>query len=240
MKKITCLLIVVGVLAAGSQAFAWGLPSVPSVGGGDKKESGEKVDVNALGGRETTLKIRLSRATIALANGLIEVQKACGKTADAARLEAALEEAKKNPSDMEGTKKLCAEVDNAGEAMKKVDLEASMNKAEARTRLGKSLLHLGAGSLLDLQAVNDAKNLVTDITNGVKAVQASPMTYGLSAVKDLNSGLSTAKFVAETIPTQIGTIADLTKGLVKYAQTNKIEVPSQKEQEKQSKEMDKG
>ncbi len=236
MKRIVCLMVVVGMMAVGVQAFGWGLPGI---GGGDKKESVEKVDVNALTAREGTLKIWVSKATIALANGLIEVQKACGKSAEAEKLEAALAEAKKNPSDIEGTKKLCTEVDNAGAAMKQVDLNATMNKEEARARLGKSLLYLGAGSLLDLMAINDAKNLVTDITNGVKAVQASPMKYGMSAVKDLNSGLSSAKFVVGTIPTQVSTIADLTTGLVKYAQTNKIEIPSQKEQEKRAKEMEK-
>ncbi len=231
MKRIISLVVFVVMLAAGLQAFGWGLPSV---GGDDKKESGAKVDVKALTAREAKIKISVNMATESLAEGLVQIQKACGMAAEAAKLQALIEEAKKNPADIELTKKLAKAVDEASEALKKVDMAATMNKEEGRKNLGKSLLNLGAGSLLDLKASNEAKGLVTDITNSIKTVQASPMTYGASAVKDLNSGLNTAKFVAETMPGQISTIADLTKGLTKYAQTNKIELPSQKEMETQA------
>ena len=237
MKRIICLVAVAALSVAGSQAFGFGFPSLPSIGGGG---SGEKVDVDALTAREGILKIRVNKATVALANGLIEVQRSCGLEAEAAKLEAIKAEAEKNPSDSQCTKNLCNAVNNASDSMKQIDLEASMNKDEARKHLGKSLLFLGVGSLLDLQATNDAKNLVADISNGIKAVQASPTTYGLSAAKNLTSGLSTATFVVQTIPGQISTTVDLTKGLTKYAQTNKIEIPSQADQKKQAETMDKG
>ena len=226
MKRIICLAVVTGVMAMGAQAFGgWGLPSLPVIGGigGD---SGAKVDVGALTARECVLKARVNKATVSLANGLVSVQKACGKATDAAKLEAALAEVQKDPNDIEKTKDLCAKVNNASDAMKAVDLNAAMNKDEARKHLGESLLHLGAGTLLEAQASTDAAGLVKDITSSVKTVQSSPMTYGLSAAKNLLSGLSTAKFVAETVPSQLSSIGELTSGLVKYAQTNKIEIPS--------------
>ena len=236
MHRKVGLACVLGILTLNCQAFGWGLPSIPTM---SQSDDGAKTDVKALTGREAVLKLRMNTATVTLANGLIEIQKACGKVSEAAKLEAALAEAKKNPSDIEGTKMLCTEVNNASDAMKKIDMNASMNKGEARKRLGKSLLYLGAGSLVDVLACNDAKNLAKDITSGVSAVKAAPMSYGLSAVSDLTSGLSTAKFIAETAPGQIVTITELTKGLVKYAQTNKIEIPSQKEQEKQAQALEK-
>ena len=231
MKRIVSVMVVVGMMTVGARAFGWGIPSLPTVGSGD---GGATVDVNALTAREGILKVRVNKATVTLAHGLVEIQKACGMATEAAKLEATLVEAQKNPSDMEGTKKLCAQVNDASGAMKNVDLNASMNKGEARKRLGKSLLHLGVGTLVDAQATGDAMILVSDITNSVQAVQAAPMTYGLSAVRNLASGLSTAKFGAETIPTQLLSIGELTKGLIKYAQTNKIEIPSKKEQDKQA------
>lgn len=237
MKRIICLVSVVVLSMTGAQAFGFGFPSLPSIGGGG---SSGKVDVDALTAREGVLKIRVNKATVALANGLIEVQRSCGMEAEATKLEAIKAEAEKHPSDSEGTKNLCTAVNNACDSMKQVDLEASMNKDEARKHLGKSLLFLGVGSLLDLQASNDAKNLVADISNGIKAVQASPMTYGPSATINLTSGLSTATFVVKTIPGQINTTVDLTKGLTKYAQTNKIEIPSQADQKKQANSLDKG
>ncbi len=239
--KRTIGVVIMTVLMAGTQAFGWGLPSVPSIPGfgGGAAESGEKVDVAALSSRDAAIKMRLYKASVTLASGLIEVEKACGRAAEAAKLEATLEEAKKNPADTEGTKKLCTDINNASDAMKEVDLNSSMSKSEARLRLGKALLLLGAGSLLDVQAVNDARNLVSDIASGLRRVQASPMTYGLAAAKDLGSGLSTAKFVIETVPSQLSTIGSFTSGLVKYARTNKIDIPSQADLEKQSKDIEK-
>ena len=226
MKRTVGMLVVAGLMSVSVPAFGWKIPNLV----GKQQESGARVDVNVLTAREGSLKLRVNKATVMMANGLVEIQKASGKAAEAARLEAILAEAQKNPSDIEGTKKLCAEVNNASEAMKAVDLDATMNKEEARKSLGKSLLHLGAGMMVDLQASNDAKTLVTDITNSAKVVKAAPLTYGVSAVTKLASGLSTAKFVAETVPTQLTTIADLTSGLVKYAQTNGIEIPTEQEQ----------
>lgn len=235
MRKIIGMAAIMAVLA-GTQAFGFG---IPGFGGDDKKDSAATVDVKSLTKRDETLKTRVNRATVSLASGVIEVQHATGRAAEAAKLQAVVEEAKKNPSDIEATKTLSAAVDNAVVEQKKIDLNAAMNKAEAKKRLGTSLLHLGAGTLTDMKAANDAKKLMTDITNSIKVVQASPMKYGMSAVSDLQSALGTTKFVAEAIPTQVSSISELTKGLVKYANTNKIPVPSAKEQEKQSAGMEK-
>ncbi|MCM0080475.1 hypothetical protein L4X63_02625 [Geomonas sp. Red32] len=224
MRKVIGLMAMVLMLSS-TQSFGGMFDMI----GGAKKDSGQKVDVKALTAREATIKLRVNAATVTLAGSVAQVQKACGMAAEAAKLEATIEEAKKNPQDMEKTKVLCSAVNNAGSAINKLNLASSINLADARTSLGKSLLLLGAGSLLDLQAVNDAKGLTSDISKGINDVKSSPTTYGFSAVKDLTSGLSTAKFVAETIPGQLGTITDLSKGLVKYAQANKIPLPTEKE-----------
>lgn len=229
---VTCMLLGTPVFAAG-----WGGASF--MGGGDKKQGGATVDVKALTLREAKLKLKLNIASVTLAKGLVEVQMATGKAAEAEKLKAALEEAQKNPSDVEQTKKLCTELNNAGDSLKKLDLNASMNQSEARSRLSKSILMLGAAVLVDLTAVNDAKGLMTDLSNSINAVKASPATYGFSALKDLTSALNTAKFVAETVPSQLSTIAEISKGVIKYAQTNKIALPTDKEKEKLSNEMSK-
>lgn len=227
MKRIVGLLVVLSTMVAGVQAFAgFGFGNI--VGGNDTA----KVDVKSLTTREKVLRLRVGKATTALAEGLVEVQRAVGSATDAAKLEAALAEVQKQPEDMEKISQLVTRVNEASTDLKKVNMSVSMNKDEARKHLGKSLLQIGAGSLLDAQAANDAKNLVTDISNGVKAVKSSPMSYGLSAAKDLNTSLSTAKFVVDTIPNQVSTIAEIANKLIKYAQTNKIELPSEEEKVK--------
>src|SRR6185369_322994 len=213
----------------------WGMPTIPSTDGGDSA----KVDVQALTGREAALKTRVIKANIQLAKGLAEIEYAVGNATMAAKLEAAAASLASKPTDIENCKKEQATINDAEKQLAQVDMNAKMNKEEARKRLGKSLLNLCAASLLDVQAANDAKVLVTDITNGIKAAKASPMTYGVSAVTNLTSGLNTANFVVETIPPQISTTAKLSQGLAKYAQTNKIELPSQQEIADYSKNLDK-
>jgi len=197
MKRIISLVAIVGMLAVGVQAFGFGMPSL---GGGDKKESGAKVDVDGLTGREVSLKLKVNAATISLAKGLAEIQRACGKAAEAEKLEGAIANAQANPKDIESTKKLVVDANNACEAINKYNLDATMNKDVARKSMGKSLLNLGAATLVDTSSVNDAKGLITDISAGLKSVQASPMTYGPSAVTNLTSALNTANLSLRRFP----------------------------------------
>ena len=91
----------------------------------------KKVDVEALTSREEVLRIRVNKATVALAYGYLEVQKViCGLATEAAKLEAAIEEAQKNPSDIETTKKALRQNDDEvkGNAIKQMDLNASITR----------------------------------------------------------------------------------------------------------------
>ena len=238
MKKSFVLVALLLATIPAAAAFAgFGSGLLNNLKKGEKIEA--KVDVDGLTGREVALKKRVSGSTIALAKGLIEVQEGVGRAASAAKLKAVLEEAQAKQDDFEQTKNLVAEVNNASDEIKQIDMQSDMDKGKARLCIGKALLYLGAGTLLDIQATNDARLLVTDITNGIKAAKSSPMAYGLSAGKTLLSGLNTARFVAETVPAQLNTMADVTKGLNQYAQTNKIETPSKEEQEKLAANMEK-
>lgn len=236
MKKLIGVCVIVAALA-GTQAFGFG---IPGFGGGDKKESGEKVDVQALTAREASLKKNVIQSAITLAKGLAEVEYAVGNEAMAAKLEAVAKEAEAKPNDLENVKEnVLPLTNNAGKELKAMDLNAKVNKQEGQKRIGKSILYLGSASMVNLKAANDGQGLVTDITKGLNSVKSSPMSYGPTAVKQLTSGLNTAKFVAETMPGQVSTIAELSKGLVKYANTNKIALPSEKDKEKMAKEMEK-
>lgn len=235
MRKLIIAVMVCGLLAAPATVFAWGPPSISK--GGDSGAA--KVDVKALTGKELLIKVKVHNATVTLANSLAEIKSACGDAASAEKLKSTIKDCQAKKDDIEKTKVLIAEVNKAAEEVNKIDLQAKVDLSKARKSLGKSLLYLGAGILLDLSAVNDAKALMNDVSSGLKAVQASPMTYGPSAARDLTSALNTTKFVSETVPPQASSAQQLTKKLVEYAKTNKIEIPSAKDQEALAKDMEK-
>ena len=78
-----------------------------------------------------------------------------------------------------------------------------------------------------MSAATSAKTLVTDLKSAMSSVKASPTSYGPSALTSLAAALDAAQFTTENVPSQVNSAQDLTKGLVKCAQINKIEVPSQ-------------
>lgn len=233
MKRVLVLCFMMAIVAPSGQALAaWGLPAVGS-------SSAPAVDVNALTARSTNMKNQVANATIALGSGLVEIMNACGQKTEAAKLQATIDASKSKKDDIEKTKQLISEVNAASKEVSQIDLQSKMDQSAARQSLGKSILYLGSGALCDLSAAAAAKTLVTDLTSAISSVKSSPTSYGPSALTNLAAALDASKFVVENVPSQAATTQELTKGLIKYAQTNKIEVPTQAEMEKQAKDMEK-
>jgi len=234
MKKVLALCVMMAVVLVSGPAMAgMGLPGL-------SKSAAPAVDVNALTARSAAVKRQVTNATIALGSGLVEVMNACGKKTEAAKLQATIDASKSNKDDIEKTKQLIAEVNTASNETSKIDLQSKMDQSAARSSLGKSILFLGAGAISDLSAVAAAKVLVTDLTTAISSVKSAPASYGPSALTNLAAALDAAKFIVENVPPQVVTTQELTKGLVKYAQTNKIPIPSQADMEKSAKDMEKG
>lgn len=233
MKKTLVLCLMVAIVAVSGQAFAgWAIPGV-STG------SAPAVDVNALTARSTVIKHQVANASIALGNGLVEILNACGKKTESVRLQATIDAAKSSKDDTEKTKQLITDENTASNEVNNMDLQSQMDKTMAQKSLGKSMLFLGSGALCDASAVVASKGLVTDTTKAISNVKSSPTSYGPSALTNLSSALSAANFTVENVPPQMNTTQELMKNLNKYAQTNKIELPSQTEMEKSAKDMDK-
>ena len=236
MKKILVSILVLIMIGVHGYVFAGPLDKFKK---DDSSKESKKIDIEGLTAREVVVKTKVLNAEIAFAGALIEIQTGAGNKESAEKLKTARENARAKKEGTEDLKVLVAEVNKAVDELDKIDLQAKMDASYARKNLGKSILYLGAGTLLDISASNDAKNLLAEATDALKAVQASPMTYGLSSVTKVKSVVDTTKFIAENIPSQANSIQKITGKLIDYAKANKIEVPSQAELEKKSKEMEK-
>jgi|GEM_PF-670091 len=235
MKNTIKTAVLIAVMAVPTWAVGGLLDQL--VPGLPKKDEA-KIDVVALTGRGTLMIAKVSRATIALGEAVMETAYAVGNAAAAEKLKGAIENAKAK-NDESTTKVLVGEVNNAVGELDKIDLQAKMDAAKARASMGKALLNLGVGMLLDASAVSDAKGLTTDSINALTAVKASPMQYGPSAVVNVQSAMAAAMFTTENIPPQLASVATFTTKLKEYAQTNKIEVPSKEQIEQTAKTMEK-
>jgi len=190
---------------------------------------GAAVDVNALSVRGTGIIGKVRAATINLGESLIYIYTACGNKQSAEKLQASIDALKAKKDDSDQLKKSVGDVNNAASEINQIDLQSKMDAAKARSNLGKSILKLGAATIIDLSAANDSKQLVTDSQSALKAVQANPMKYGASAVSNIKGVLDTSSFVANNIPTQVKSIQGVTVKLVDYAKINKISTPSKQE-----------
>ncbi len=198
-----------------------------------KKDSGTKVDAAALSNRSAMVMTKVRLATIAFAESIINVQMAVGKKEEAEKLKAVVENVKAKKDDNENTKKLIAEVNNATADLEKVDFKAKMDKSMADKFLSKAILDIGAGLVLDGLAVSDTKTLLTDAQAAVTKVSFTEIIK----VKDV---VSVSQFVAKEVPVQINSVQKLNTKLIDYAKSNKMPLPSKKDIEDKTKDMEKG
>jgi hypothetical protein len=247
-----------------SQSFAIGLPKVKVPGGGGEKAAAMSVDETLAS--QVTLVKRFQVATLYVGQSLVDIQSAIGNKAEAEKLQASLlevnapkqepakdgktpeaqpakDEKTKNASpsqvvDLEKVKVRCDVVNTAGDTIAKTNLNEKMNRGEATKFLGKSLLNLGAALLVDTKLVDDAKTLLDQTNGAIKTVTADPMQAG--RLKELKSSAEALQFVLTALPKQISTIQGVSKGLIDYAKTNNIPVPSKEETDKQAADMPQG
>jgi len=186
----------------------------------------QKVDMNVLTARSGALMLKVALANIAFGEAVVEIQKAVGNAAEAEKLKEVIEAVKAEKKDPEKIKTCAATINNAVESLNKTDLKSQVNLADARICIGKSLLKFGSGILVDTTAIDEARKLLGESTDALKAVQASPVQYGPSALANVQGVIAASKFVVETIPTQVKSCQEFNGKLIEYAKTNQLPIPS--------------
>jgi hypothetical protein len=210
MKKISVGLLMLASATFTGQALAWGLPSVPAAGG-----SGAAVDTGAINASALRLGAKVWGANWLMGLAQVQMLKAVGDETSAQQLSAVMDESKSKKDDLEQTKKLVAATNNATAALNKVDINAKMDKSKASVAVPFALLKFGGATLLDVAAVKDAEVISKDVSKA-----------GMSAAMDLRPAIEVGKFVAETLPGQLSSMATLTQSLMAYAKANKFTLPS--------------
>jgi hypothetical protein len=198
--------------------------------GGAKQESNSKsVDLNKLSQNGTKLIVTVGKATLSFSEAGVIILSALGKKEESEKLKALLEEVKKDPNNSEKLKVFISSdvTKKAFSELAKADLTSNKKMAASTQDLVNSFLKVGAGIILDTQAVNDAVNLVNEAKGVVELVKSDPMKYGVTAIGTVNSVIGSGQFISDNIPKQVDDIKKFSEKLVQYLKTNKIEVPSQ-------------
>ena len=192
--------------------FAWGLPSIPSAGGGSSVDSG------ALNGKSAALILKVGKASELIGDAQFQMLNAVGNEKLAQQLQAALDGAKSKPNDADATKVLTQEVNNASKELETVDLNSKMDKSKANKAVALASLNFGGAALLDGWALVDAQALSKDVTSA-----------GPTAAMSLGPTITAVKFLLDVLPTQLSDLGTLSKHVSDYAKTNKIPLASQKD-----------
>ncbi|HRT82857.1 MAG TPA: hypothetical protein P5127_06820, partial [Oscillospiraceae bacterium] len=159
--------------------------------------------------------------------GLVLVQQAVGKKAEAEKLQQSIANAKEKKGDKNAIKALVGEVNNATASLNKVELASQLSKEDAQKYLGNSVLKLGVGVVLDGIAAKNATDLLKDAQAALKQVSWA----AAGRVKEV---IDVAQFVTQEIPPQANNIQGYMNKLVDYAKTNGIPTPSQESFKKQA------
>lgn len=219
---VVCLFVMLTI----SNVGAFDLPGV-------KKDTGVKVDANALSQRSAAVMSNVRVATISFAEALLNIETAVGHKEQAEKLQQVLNNAKAKSNDENATKALIDVNNNALSDLDNVDLNKSMNKEMANKTLGDSVLKIGVGVIYDAIAVKDASVLLNEAQSAVKSVSFS----AVGKVKDV---ISVSTFVGKEIPPQASQFQKISGKLVDYANTNGIPTPSKDDVQKKVKEMQEG
>lgn len=211
---------------------------------GDKKEvkAAAGIDLDAMSASATRLILSAGQATFSFADAGVVMLNALGKKVEAEKLKGLLEEAKKKPNDEQSIKAFMGakETNDAFAELAKADINAKTKLNLSTEQLTDSFMKIGAGLMLDAEAVGSASGLVKEATSLVDAVKADPMRYGLSGLNTVNSVVGSGKFIGETVPKQAQHLKNFSDKLVAYFNANKIPMPTAEKLKKMSEDMQKG
>ncbi|HOT43133.1 MAG TPA: hypothetical protein PLL96_10350 [Syntrophorhabdaceae bacterium] len=200
--------------------------------GGKKGGEEAKVDVEGLSKRSAKLLDNVRSATISFAQALVPIAQAVGHKEMAEKLEQSIKNAKDDKS-QDSVKNLVGVTNDATNSLNKIDLNSALNKEKAKEFLNESLLHMGAGVIMDGIAAKNASDLLKEAQDALK--KASITQAG--KVKEV---ISVSQFVVKEIPPQASSVKNFSDNLIKYATTNGIPTPSKEDIEKKAKDMAEG
>ena len=219
--------------------FALSLSSCLTLGGKKGGSGGKSVNMSDIKGEDRGIRILVAKATASFLKGSAKVFSAVGKKEEAMKYEQAAEELENNPEDPQKIKDSLRVADEANKSLEEIKAENARVSAEGKKELGRGIVHVGAGGMLDIAAASKAADFVETLKNALGVVQKNPTKYGMGAVDTLKGSLDLMTFLSSELPKQGAAISDTFSGLIKYAGTNGVTV-TKADAEKEAEKMKKG
>ena len=219
--------------------FALSLSSCLTLEGIKGGSGGKSVNMSDIKSEDRGIRILVAKATTSFLKGSAKVFSAVGKKEEAMKYEQAAEELENNPEDPQKIKDSLRIADEANKSLEEIKTENARVSAEGKKELGRGIVHVGAGGMLDIAAASKAADFVQTLKNALGVVQKDPVKYGVSAVNTLKGSLDLMAFLSLELPNQGAAISNTFTGLIKYAGTNGVTV-TKADAEKEAAKMEKG
>ncbi len=230
MKKIILSSLVAVFISISSIAYA---------GPFDFLDNNSSTEVTALSQKSDYINTKVGKASISFSKSVQDMLIALNRKEQAEKMKALTEEVSKKKNDTELQKKLIQATNNALEELNTIDLQGKLDSEESQNKLYNSILNMGAGIEMDAKAIQDSQDLGDASERTMNLVKSDPIRYGLSSISTVQSVLSTTKFVAENIPTQMNNVQKFSLKLADYAKTNKLKIPTADDIQKKAASMEK-
>ena len=228
MKKSQRIALLFIVLLMGFTVS--GMSKVPGGGGADMSEFEAETQV---------ITNRAYIATEALVDAYIFVYEATGKKEAAERARTAMKNAKDLEDKNAGLKALNEEANNAGAEISEIDLEASMDEAIAKEKMGEAYLKTGKALIYDALVVNDTKTQLEKCKTALETLKADPMKNA-GNIKMVKGTMEVLAMLSKNVPMQIKSTATLSANMASYSKAHNIELPSKEDIQKEADTMEKG
>ncbi|MFA6145175.1 MAG: hypothetical protein WCW84_07075 [Sulfurimonas sp.] len=212
MKKVVLSTVVAMALATSS--FAWGLPSVPSLGADSSKSSGTALTAADI----DVILVSVKNATALLDGSVSKLSSALLDKDAKAKIDAEMEKAQKITDTKERDAKIAeartsqiAELKKATESVEGKEKISKLNKTQLKS-FASATFNFSLAGLMDLDAVSLA-------SAALQKALANPM-----AVMSFSSKVDDLKSVVATLPVQAGHIGTIGSKIVDLAKSNKIQI----------------
>ena len=192
---------------------AW-KPKLP-LGGKDKKEGGEApISLDEIKSEDKAIRVLVANATSSFLKGSSQVFAAVDDKASAEKYRKAAKDLSKHPEDPQKIKDSMVLVDEANDLLNEIPKKQAEFSEKSKKLLGKGIIYVGAGGLLDVRAGDKSTDFLGKLKNAMAGVKANPTKYGLGATNTLKKSFDLMTFLSSNLPKQ-GTI--IGKGLAPQA-----------------------
>ena len=228
--------LIIGLVPKVSKAWT---PKLPGGIGEKKQDEGTPVSLEDIQSEDKAIRMMVANATSSFLKGSSDIFAAVDDKVSAEKYSRAAEDLSKNPEDPQKIKDSMMLVDEADGLLNDIPEKQTELSDESKQLLGKGIMYVGAGGLLDVKAGDKSTGFLDKLKSAMDTVKANPTKYGLGAVGTLKKSFDLMTFLSSNLPKQGATIGKTFTNLTKYATANEVSV-TDADAEKIAAEMEKG